>query len=213
MGRILKIGSPDDLQSAALEGARILLSGGIVAYPTESFYGLAVDLKNESAIKRLFRVKSRPEDRPILVLIPGVEALVHYVKSIPCLARRLIQDFWPGGLTLVFEAAPHVSTLLTAETGKIGIRYSSNQVASALAQAAGAGISGTSANISGGPACNSAGEVQEAFGDSVDVILDGGETPGREGSTVLDVTVSPPEILREGMVSRDQLKRVTSLSV
>ena len=120
--------------------------------------------------------------------------------------------FWPGGLTLVFEAGPNVSPLLTAGTHKIGIRYSSHPVAVALCRALGSAITGTSANLSGKPACSSAEAVLKAFGHRIDLILDGGKTEGRIGSTVLDVTEDPPKILREGMVSRKRLEKFISIS-
>ncbi len=185
----------------------VLLSGGLVAYPTESFYGLAVDATNEQAIIRLFSVKKRRPDRPVLILIPSVESLAQYVATIPPLAHRLIREFWPGALTLVFDASSKISQLLAAKSGKIGIRLSSHPLATALARSIGRPITGTSANVSGEPPCSTAKEVFDSLGDSVDLILDGGKTEGKIGSTVLDVTVDPPKILREGMVSREKLVR------
>ncbi|MCF8130265.1 MAG: L-threonylcarbamoyladenylate synthase, partial [Deltaproteobacteria bacterium] len=114
--------------------------------------------------------------------------------------------FWPGGLTLVFQAKKNVSTLLTAGTGKIGIRLSSHPVAKALTQAFGGAITGTSANISGEPPCKTPNEVLKALGDGVDKILDGGKTAGQKPSTVLDVTTWPHALLRDGLISREMLK-------
>jgi L-threonylcarbamoyladenylate synthase len=128
------------------------------------------------------------------------------VEQIPPVALRLIEKFWPGGLTLVFRASSKVSPLLTGGTQKIGIRLSSHPVATALARTIDAPISGTSANISGLPGCRNAQEVLESLGSGVDLILDGGETAGKVGSTVLDVTEQPPRILREGIILREQIK-------
>jgi L-threonylcarbamoyladenylate synthase len=190
-----------------LERARkILIKGGLVAFPTESFYGLAVDASNEDAIRRLFKVKKRRDNSPILVLIPSIGYLKGYVADVPEIALALIERFWPGGLTLLFKAGPDISRLLTAGTAKIGVRISSHPVAAALALAVGSPITGTSANISGRPGCVTAGEVHVSFGKGVDLILDGGKTAGGKGSTILDVTVNPPEIVREGMVAREQLE-------
>jgi len=204
--RLIKACRPEDFEKAAGKGAKALREGGIVAFPSESFYGLAVDINCKEAIERLFLVKKRKPDQPVLILIPSVKALDRYANSIPPVPRRLIETFWPGGLTLVLKAAPEVSPLLTAGTGKIGVRLSSHPVATSLARALGGGITGTSANLSGKPACRSAQEVLEAFGDALDLILDGGETEGKIGSTILDVTVDPPRILREGMVDREKLE-------
>ena len=208
---IIRADPTGDFQDAVNKASTILLAGGLVAYPTESFYGLAADSTNENAIRRLFLVKQRSPGRPLLILIPSVEVLDYYVAYIPPIARRLIDEFWPGSLTLVFEAGPKVSSLLTAGTDKIGIRLSSHPIATALAQAIGAPITGTSANISGKPACKNAGEVLGAFKEWVDLILDAGATPGKVGSTVLDITVDPPQVLREGMVQKRDLEKYLSV--
>ncbi len=192
--------SGNHLKMQAQEAAQILKSGGLVAYPTESFYGLAADVENETAITHLFRVKKREAGEPVLLLIPSVESLMRYAENVPETAKRLMDAFWPGGLTLVFKARKDVSTLLTAGTGKIGIRLSSHPVAMALAQAVGSAITGTSANISGESPCNTSRGVEQALGNSVDRILDGGETPGQKPSTVLDVTPWPHRVLREGLI-------------
>lgn len=197
-----------NLQSAVARAAEILQSGGVVAFPTESFYGLAVDVENNEAIERIFEIKGREGRNPILILIPSEAALDQYVAHVPEAARSLIKKFWPGGLTLVFEAKPGVSPLLTAGLGKIGIRLSSHPVATALAKTTGRAISGTSANLSGQPAFQTAAEAESLLGDKLDLILDGGKTSGGRGSTVLDVTADPPAVLREGMISREELKEI-----
>ncbi len=128
------------------DAARVLLSGGVVAVPTESFYGLAVHALNEKAIERLFAVKGRQEDKPLLILIASREPLDSYVTEVSNRTRRLIERFWPGGLTLVFHAKPILPDRLTAGTGKIGVRVSSHPVPREFAKAVGAPITGTSAN-------------------------------------------------------------------
>lgn len=203
----IKIDSERDLQSAVTKAADVIKSGGVVAFPTESFYGLAVNATEARAIQRLFDVKKRSGAQPILILIPDVEQLDRYVTHIPEIARMLMNKFWPGGLTLIFEAKPNLPAGLTAGTGKVGVRLSSHPVATALAQAVGSPITATSANISGQPACSSAKEVFQSLGGKVDLILDGGETAGGKGSTVLDVTMDPPVVVREGMVSGKQIRK------
>jgi len=198
----------------ALEGQRVELnkaasiirSGGVVAFPTESFYGLGVNAWDEQAIQRLFAIKKREENQPILLLIPTTNLLNQYVIRIPEIANQIMEEFWPGGLTLIFEANPDLPHLLTSGTGKIGLRLSSHPLATALAQSVGGPITGTSANISGQAACSSAEAVRHSLGGSVDFVLDGGETDGGKGSTIMDITVDPPTIIREGMVSREELE-------
>ena len=203
---LIKLDTENNLKIGLKKAAESILSGGVVAIPTESFYGLAVNPTDVRAIKRLFDVKKRRGDQPILLLISSVEHLDQYVIHVPHIAHQLMNEFWPGGLTLIFEAKPSLPRELTAGTGKIGVRLSSHPVPTALAQAVGIPITGTSANISGQPACSSAREVFRGLGDKVDLILDGGETAGGKGSTVLDVTKDPPVVVREGMVSRELIE-------
>ncbi len=204
---LIKLDTEDNLKIGLKKAADSILSGGLVGIPTESYYGLAVNPTDVKAIQRLFHVKKRRGDQPILILIPSMKLLDQYVIHVSEIARLLMNEFWPGGLTLIFEAKPNLPRELTAGTGKIGVRLSSHPIATALAQAVGTPITGTSANISGQPACSSAKEVLHGLGDKVDLILDGGETAGGKGSTVLDVTMDPPAVLREGMVSREQIKK------
>jgi L-threonylcarbamoyladenylate synthase len=203
---VIRTYNEKDLRNGVDRARHIILSGGIVAFPTESFYGLAVNASDENAIGRLFKIKKRMDNMPVLVLIPSLEYLKGYVADVPEIALRLIGRFWPGGLTLLFKAGSAISPLLTADTRKIGIRISSHPLAAALARAVDSPITGTSANISGKPGCVTAKEVYSSLGRGVDLILDGGETKGGKGSTILDVTVDPPEIIREGMISRKQMQ-------
>jgi L-threonylcarbamoyladenylate synthase len=198
--QILKADSPGIEKSA-----RIILQGGVVAFPTETFYGLAADAANESALGKIFRVKGREENKPILLLIADKSWLEGLVREIPPLADRLMKKFWPGPLTLVFHASPRLSSILTASTGKIGIRLSPHPVTRALAHAVGRPITGTSANLPGQPAASTAGEVSQSLGRDLEAILDGGKTAGGSGSTVLDVCGRFPQIIREGAVTGKEL--------
>ena len=208
MSQVIKVDTRESIQMGLRKAADTVLSGGAVAFPTESFYGLGVNALDEEAIERLFQIKKRRADNPVLILISSVKDLSQYVVNITDIARRLIERFWPGGLTMLFEAKQNIPPTLTAGTGKIGIRLSSHPVATGLAEVAGLPITGTSANVSGEAACIEAREVLDSLGEAVDVILDGGKTEGGKGSTILDVTVTPPRILREGMVDRESLASV-----
>lgn len=206
MEKIVHTGNPQERTMALERACKVLREGGIVAFPTESFYGLAVDIRREDAIHRLFRVKGRASDQPVLLLLPSLESVECYAAAIPGAARRLMDRFWPGALTLVFEAAGTVSPLLTAGTGTIGLRLSIHPLATHLAGALGIAVTGTSANPSGfAPACT-AEEAAQSLGPHLDLILDGGRTGGGLGSTVLDVTVDPPRIVRQGQVDRALLE-------
>jgi L-threonylcarbamoyladenylate synthase len=184
---------------------RVILQGGVAAFPTETFYGLGADAQNEEALQRIFRIKGREENKPLLLLIGAREWLSSWVRRIDPVADRLIESFWPGPLTLVFEALPRLSPLLTGGTGTIGVRISPHPVARALVQTVGRPITATSANLSGQPSASLAAEVFNALGDRLDAILDGGQTPGGLGSTVLDVSSAKPRIVRPGAVSKAEL--------
>lgn len=205
---IFNIDSDEELKTALDNAREILLSGGIVAFPTESFYGLAVDIENSGAIEKLFVLKQRDKSNPILILLPEIEALKKYAEDIPDQALKLIDEFWPGGLTMLFKASQNISSLLTASTGKIGIRYSSHPLATALARSIGRAVTGTSSNISGHPPCTSAQEVFDCFGETINLILDNGVSQGGQGSTILDVTVDPCIVVREGMVTKTAIEKI-----
>lgn len=194
------------MESGLKEAGALLLSGGLIAFPTESFYGLAVDAMNEAAITRLWQAKRRNPENPILIIVPDMTEMDRVAARISPMAHRLMDAFWPGGLTLIFEATKAISPLLTAGTGKIGVRLSSHAIATGLARALGGPITGTSANLAGQPACLSAQEVLSAMADFLDLVLDGGKTAGGKGSTVLDVTTEPPRILRKGMVEEESIR-------
>jgi L-threonylcarbamoyladenylate synthase len=202
---VLKTDTWESLRMALNTAKDVILSGGVVAVPTESFYGLAVSVTDEKAIHRLMLIKKRPEQNPILILISSVDDLDRYVVRVPPVAAKLIRLFWPGGLTLVFQGKENLSPMLTSGTGQIGVRLSSHPVPTELARLAGVAITGTSANVSGEPPCMSVAQVMKTIGNEIDLVIDGGETQGGKGSTVLNITVQPPEILREGIVSRELL--------
>jgi L-threonylcarbamoyladenylate synthase len=193
-------GKPDEEKLA--EAVRVLREGGVVAFPTETFYGLGADARNETAVEKIFRIKGRNFRNPLPVIVADAGELIPLVEEIPATATILMQTFWPGPLTLIFRAAPSVSSRLTGGTGKIGIRVSSHPVARFLAAGLAGPLTATSANPSGGPECSSADAVIRALGDLPDAVIDGGETPGGAGSTIIDVTGFPLRILREGAIPR-----------
>jgi len=182
------------------EAVDILRAGGVIAYPTETLYGLAADAGNEGAIERIFAIKGREFHNPIPLIIGDRESLPPLVSEIPGRAVGLMDRFWPGPLTLIFHAAENLSPRLTAGTGTIGIRLSSHAIARSLAHGIGGAITATSANLSGEGGMASPERVLEVLGDEIDALIDGGTTPGGPGSTILDITRDPPVVLREGAI-------------
>jgi L-threonylcarbamoyladenylate synthase len=187
------------------KAAQWIVQGKVVAFPTETFYGLGVDALDAEALQKIFRVKQREEDKPLLLLIADRTWLPGLVQNIPPRAGPLMERFWPGPLTLVFEASAHLSPLLTANTGKIGLRISSHPVAQALVQVVGRAITATSANVSGQPSASEAREVFRSLGKKIAAILDGGKTPGGFGSTVVEVCGASPKIIRQGAIPQAEL--------
>jgi len=176
-----------------------------VAFPTETFYGLGADALELKALRKVFQIKGREENKPLLLLVADRTWLPGLVKKIPPVAEQLIERFWPGPLTLVFEASPNLPSILTAHTGRIGLRISSHPVAQALVQAVGRAITATSANVSGQPSASEAREVFRSLGEKIDAILDGGKTPGGFGSTVVEVCGVSSKIIRQGAIPRAEL--------
>jgi L-threonylcarbamoyladenylate synthase len=183
------------------EVLHILRTGGIIAYPTETFYGLGCDGENEKAVEQIFLLKGRLITSPISVIVGKISDALSLIREIPLSGQKLIETFWPGPLTLVFKASTKVPPLLTADTGKIGIRISSHPVAALLAEAFSHPITATSANVTGAGESCSADDVIQSFGDRLGAIIDAGPTNGGKGSTIIDMTVDPPLLLREGVIS------------
>ena len=193
--------SPADISTAA----DIIKKGGVIAFPTRCLYGLGADAFNPAAVDRLFEIKQRPVQKPILVLIGNAVQLEGLVKTIPRTAARLMEHFWPGRVTLVFQARKAVPVNLTAGTGKIGIRMPGSAVASALVGSVQRPITGTSANPSGSPGCYRIADLEPEIAGQLDLILDAGTLRGGKGSTVVDVTGDIPRILREGEVPTEEI--------
>ncbi len=187
----------------------VLAQGGIVAFPTETFYGLAVDPFNEKALTDLFRLKGRPFHKPFLVLIQDEGQLPSLVSSIPPLYRPLMQAFWPGPLTLVFPASIKLSSILTGDGAGIGARISPHPVARIFGQMWGRPMTATSANLSGIPAARTADEVHQFFGDGVACILDGGQTAGGMSSTVVGLDQGKLQLIRAGAIDFSSLIEVS----
>ena len=186
-----------DLMARACD---IIGRGGVVVFPAKCLYGIAADALNPAAVARVFEVKRRPRDNPILVLVNQRQDLERLVKRVPETAVALMDSFWPGDVTIVFEAVDDLPGVLTAHTGKIGIRMPQHPVARALIKQLGTPMTGTSANISGARGINRVQDLSPDLVAGVDLVLDAGELKGGKGSTVVDVTGDTVKVLREGEV-------------
>ncbi len=182
------------------ESLKILKNGGIIAYPTESFYALGVLATDETAVKRLYELKKRPAEKAMPIIVGDMETLKSTVRDIPLQAEDLMKSFWPGPLTIIFKTQSNLPVLLTAGKNKVAVRIPGNRVALDLARAAKLPITATSANPSSRPPAKKSDEVINYFGDNIDLVIDAGEAPGGKPSTIIDVATTPPKILREGSV-------------
>lgn len=192
------------------KAGNIILKNGVVIFPTRCLYGIGAPALNEAAVKKVFSIKRRPLDNPILVLIPGPDFLEDLVTHIPESAEKLMNAFWPGGLTLVFQARSDIPGPLTAGSGKLGIRIPSHPVARDLVKRVNIPITGTSANLSGRSGCSRIEDLDPDILRSSDLVLDAGQLMGGVGSTVVDVTLSPARVVREGTISARDIRRLLS---
>jgi L-threonylcarbamoyladenylate synthase len=204
---VRKINSQEPEAEIINQAATIIRQGGVVAFPTRCLYGLGADALNPDAVERIVKIKQRPQDQPILVLIDNRTQLEILVTHIPPAAETIMAAFWPGRVTIVFEATDILPPILTARTGKIGVRLPGHPVASALVKHVQVPITGTSANLSGQPGCQRLQDLDLRVAGQLNLVLDAGALKGGIGSTVVDVTVDPPRILREGKVTAKEVMR------
>jgi L-threonylcarbamoyladenylate synthase len=202
--------APEPMTETVLrQAAGVVRAGGVIAFPTETFYGLGVTPFDPSAVHRLFQLKGRSTaSRPILVLIRNRTELESLVSEISPSAELLMNACWPGPLTIIFRASPSVPPLVTAGTGTIGLRLSAAALLQRLLEAVDGPLTGTSANRSGALPATTAEEVQASLGLDVDLILNGGRTPGGLPSTVVDTTVQPVRLIRDGALPRSAVLSV-----
>lgn len=198
--RVLTIDRSSSGDEVLRAAAGVIRGGGIVAYPTDTLYGLAVDPCNVDAVDRLYAVKGRAFDAPLPLVASDEAQVVARVGDLTASARRLASHFWPGPLTLVIPAHAGLCTRVHGATGRVAVRVPDHPLACALARTAGGPITATSANRSGAPAATSAAGVVAALGDTIDLVVDGGATVGGAPSTIVDVSGATPRLVREGMV-------------
>jgi len=208
MVKIIKVdrNNPDEkILNMAVE---VLRRGGLVAFPTETVYGLGADALNEEAVRKIFEAKGRPPDNPIIIHVGNMEQVYSLVEDVPPDAERLMEAFWPGPLTLIFYKSPIVSDIVTGGSPKVGIREPQNEIALTLLNLFGRPIAAPSANASGRPSPTKAEHVIEDLGDKVDLIIDGGDVSFGVESTVLDITTDPPVLYRPGACPKEEIEKV-----
>lgn len=190
------------------EAAAILRSGGLVAFPTETVYGLGADADNEAAVKKIFAAKARPADHPVIVHLAEMIQMVEWSGQIPKEAWRLAETYWPGPLTLILPRLPRAKDAVTGGLDTVGLRVPSHPVAQALLREFGGAIAAPSANRFGHVSPTSAAHVRTEFADSLPLILDGGDCEVGLESTIVDLSGDHPVILRPGAITQQQVEAV-----
>lgn len=208
MTKIVRINKNDPEIELIDFAANVIREGGLVAFPTETVYGIGANSFNEEAVKKIFIAKGRPQDNPLIVHIAELEQIYDLVEDVPQKAKTLMKKFWPGPLTLIFKKSEKVPYVNTAGMDTVAIRMPSNPIAHLLIKRAEVPISAPSANVSGKPSPTDASHVIEDLYGKVDVIIDGGKCDVGVESTVLDLTEKVPVILRPGAVTLEMLKEV-----
>jgi tRNA threonylcarbamoyl adenosine modification protein (Sua5/YciO/YrdC/YwlC family) len=187
--------------------AHFLIRGRVIAVPTDTYYGLAADPFNLAAVDEIYRVKGRPETRALPILINCIEQAALLVREVPANFVKLAEALWPGALTLVVDAAHRLPLKVTAGTGRIALRWPKSPVITELIDEYEAPITGTSANISGFPACSSADQVMKQLGTRLPLIVDGGETGASLPSTIVELRTESWKIVREGAIAVSEIEK------
>ncbi|MDP2743765.1 MAG: L-threonylcarbamoyladenylate synthase [Dehalococcoidia bacterium] len=204
---------PIFLDTQIERGTQILKQGGLVAFPTDTVYGLGADAFNTEAVERIYRVKGRSPTQPFPLLVADISQVDMVAATWTSLSSALARRFWPGALTLLLPAASNLPPILTSGSGTVGVRLPRHPVPTALARGVGNPIVGTSANLTGRASLLTAGEVRAQLGDRVDLVIDGGRRPGGVESTVVDATGTTARIVRAGAISKKALEAFLGQSV
>lgn len=205
MTEIIRIDPREPYQEEIERVVEFLNDGQVIAYPTETIYGLGADVLNRKAVKKIYDLKSRDYGLPVSILIADLKMLREIVADVPEGALALMRKFWPGPLTILFPASDVIPKGLVTNTGKVGIRISSHPVAAAIVEGFGRPITTTSANLSGFPPSLSVKHVQKYFGDKLPCIVDGGECEPSRGSTVVDMAEETMRIVRDGAIPAEEV--------
>lgn len=206
MGKTIKINISDRDPFIVEETRIVLKSGGVAAIPTDTFYGLGVDPFNTGAIEKIYQIKGRNTNKPLLLLIEATKRLGSLIAETTKDSETLMRELWPGPLTIIFRASPALPAILTAGTGKIGIRLPASSFLIWLLEGLDMAITATSANPSGLPSPSTAEDVEKYFPGKIDLIIDAGRADGIMESTVIDATEAPMRLIREGMIKTERLE-------
>lgn len=211
MINILKINSQNPEPERISQAADIIRAGGVIGYPTETVYGIGANIFNRDAVARIFDIKGRAQQKAIIVIVPTIDVLNELAANISFGAKKLIEAFWPGPLTMIFQASKKVPREITGGGATVAIRIPANEICIQLMQKSGVPITSTSANLAGAPNPVSAPEVAQNLGDRVDLIIDGGPSKSGTPSTVIDATGEQIRIIRAGAIDKVDIERIDKI--
>ncbi|HEV2491420.1 MAG TPA: L-threonylcarbamoyladenylate synthase [Candidatus Acidoferrales bacterium] len=204
---VLKVSATAPEPHAIQYAASFIKRGRVVAIPTDTYYGLSADPFNLAAIERVFQIKGRAETKALPILVSSIEQGTTLARDLPNSFLELAHRFWPGALTIVVEATHRLPLKVTGNSGRVALRWPNSAVASALIDAVGGPITGTSANLSGFPSCTNAAQLAKQLGDRLPLILDGGETGATLASTIVALRGTEWSIIREGAVAEGEIRK------
>ncbi|HPG38654.1 MAG TPA: L-threonylcarbamoyladenylate synthase [bacterium] len=213
MNNIITINKKSPEPELIFRAAKILQKGGVIAYPTETVYGIGCNIFDDKAVNRIYTIKQRDKGKALIVIAADIIQISDIVESIPEEAEKLIENFWPGPLTIVFETSSTLKEFPFGKSKTIAIRIPDNPICLSLLKISGFPIVSTSANISGQPSATKAQQVFDQFGSELDLIIDGGEALTSQPSTVIDITKTPPRILREGAITPLEISTVIDINI
>jgi L-threonylcarbamoyladenylate synthase len=190
-----------------MEAGKVIREGGLVVFPTETVYGLGANALEEAAVKKIFEAKGRPQDNPLIVHVASFE-IEEYVLEIPHIAEKLMNNFWPGPLTIIFKKSSLIPDMTSAGLDSVGIRMPENKIALGLIKSSGSPIAAPSANISGKPSPTEVERCIEDLNGKVDYIIGGDKSQVGLESTIIDCTVTPPCVLRPGGITLEMLRKI-----
>lgn len=208
---VLTIDNKDPESDLIAQAANVLRKGGVIGYPTETVYGIGCSTFKDQAVDRIFDLKHRDKSKAMIVIAADIIQISDIVDEIPESAERLMENFWPGPLTIVFNSSSLIKDFEFGKSKTIAVRIPDNPICLSLLKFTGFPLVSTSANISGQPSAITAKEVLNYFGDQLDLVIDGGTTPTTNPSTVIDVTRNPARIIREGAITPLEISTVIDL--
>jgi L-threonylcarbamoyladenylate synthase len=204
---VLKISSDAPERHVISYAADFVKRGRVVGIPTDTFYALSADPFNLAAIERVFRIKGRAETKALPILVNSIEQAVTLVREVPDAFLLLAHKFWPGALTLVVEATHRLPLKVTGNSGRVALRWPNSRISTALIEAAGGPVTGTSANLSGFPSCTNAQQIVKQLGERLPLVLDSGDTGGVLASTIVRIDGDTWTIAREGAVPESEIQK------